>query len=117
LYVRGELPCLGRACGRRAPRIPRIEAARRDRARPKQGAKRELGLVCHHEFEEFEELSSLFLAIQAVAFAKMSRGILSCRFSRRPPGEFPAFGAYEPFLPRQGFARIPGAWASGLMIL
>jgi hypothetical protein len=76
------------------------EAARRYRTRPKQGAKSEVGLVCHHEFEEFEERSSLFLVNQAAAFAKMSRRLLSCRFSRRPPGEIPAVGAHEPFLPR-----------------
>ena len=63
------------------PLLPSIEAAGRHTQHAAQGTHREVGLVRHHECEEFDGEPSLLLANQAVAFAKMSRSILSCRFS------------------------------------
>ena len=70
--------------------------------------RRALGLARHHEFEEFEEFeefgepTSLFLANQAVAFARMSRSILSWRFSRRSRLSSSRSALLSPSLPGRG---------------
>ncbi len=57
--------------GRSLP--PGIEAAGGDAQDTAHGAHGEVGLVRHHESEDFVEVASLRPANQAVAFAKMSR--------------------------------------------
>ena len=63
--------------------LPRIEAALGDREHPAHDPYRVVGLVRLHESEERFGVAELSFANQAVAFDRISRSILSCRFSRR----------------------------------
>jgi hypothetical protein len=54
---------------------PVIKTAGADPQRFTQGAHRKIGLICLHEFEDDVSVFSLFVANQAVAFARMSRSV------------------------------------------
>lgn len=73
---------VGHASRTRRPRARGVKATGRDTQDATHRAYLKVGVVRHHEFEEFREPTSLPLANQAVAVAKMSSAILSWRSSR-----------------------------------
>src|SRR5690606_36618258 len=93
-----------------------VEAAGGDAQDTAHGAHREVGLVRHHESEDFVEVASLRPANQAVAFARMSRSCCSWRTWRRSRLSSSRSAVLKPSLPGNGLPLSMAAWPTQLVM-